>query len=387
MKNGALQRFLKQEPPRLRTDVDEMPPFECFISDVQAIDAKRKFMSDVNVGDELCVRVRRVELAAIYVQPLCVLRPFRRTLSWIDDFQVLVNRNVQSARDIRPNDLLKVVVAESDEARLLNLIMDDSAELLSEADLPAYFRSSKSLQRGCTFEECLSNYDRLNNPNLAQLYGVEVDSTVSFLPELQGVDFSSKTRAPYLRRKQDEESSMQSTLKGVERIREGESQLAIQHFNKALSLFERNIEAVVGRAAAYANLGDYNAAENDLDKALTMNRNHGNAQAYMVETLLQAAKKMEELNKLDEAKAKYEKILRIKDDTRARERLRRLDRSPAVQEITVTKRRKRLSSAEKEEIRRNEHERKEKERRERRKTAEKLAEIERFIAQLKEEKT
>lgn len=41
----------------------------------------------------------------------------------------------------------------------------------------------------------------------------------------------------------------------------------------------------------YANLGDYNAAENDLDKALTMNRNHGNAQAYMVETLLQAAKK------------------------------------------------------------------------------------------------
>lgn len=45
---------------------------------------------------------------------------------------------------------------------------------------------------------------------------------------------------------------------------------------------------------------------------------------------------MEELNKLDEAKAKYEKILRIKDDTRARERLRRLDRSPAVQEITVS---------------------------------------------------
>ena len=30
-----------------------------------------------------------MELAGIYVRPLCVLRPFRRCLSWMEDFQVL----------------------------------------------------------------------------------------------------------------------------------------------------------------------------------------------------------------------------------------------------------------------------------------------------------
>ncbi|VDM25300.1 unnamed protein product [Toxocara canis] len=248
-------------------------------------------------------------------------------------------------------------------------------------------RNGEALQKGCTFEESLSNYDRINNPNLARLYDVEVDTCVSFLPELQGVDFSSRVRAPYLRRKQDEETSMQSALKGVERIREGESQIAVQHFNKALTLYENNIEALVGRAAAYANLGDYNKAESDLDKALSLNHNHVNAQAYMVETLLQAAKKLEESGKVEEAKTKCEKILKLKEDKRARDRLKRLERSPSVQEVRVMKRQKRMSSAEKEELRRLESEKKEKERRERRRTAEKLAEMERFIAQLKEQKT
>ncbi|VDM49028.1 unnamed protein product [Toxocara canis] len=204
LKNDALQKFLKEDRPHLRTDVDQMPPFECFATLIRSSDAKRKLLEDLNVGDELCVRVRRVELAALYVQPLCVLRPFRRSLSWIDDFQVLVGRSQhENARDIRPNDLMKVVVAEHDEAHLLNLQMDESAlfiehlllfllifvhveELLSEADLPAYFRNGEALQKGCTFEESLSNYDRINNPNLARLYDVEVDTCVSFLPELQG---------------------------------------------------------------------------------------------------------------------------------------------------------------------------------------------------------
>ncbi|VDK42417.1 unnamed protein product [Anisakis simplex] len=360
LKNDSVQKFVGRCQSVWRTDLDQMPPFECFSKDIHSVDAKRKFIEDVRVGDELCVRVKRVELAALYVQPLCVLHPFKRSAHLINDFQVLVGRSVQQcSRDIRTNDILKVVVDEPDDDHPLNLQMDDSAvsrafrlgacfledilEILSENDLPTYFRNAESLHKGSTFEDALSEYHRCNNPNLAHLYGIEVDSCLSFLPELEGVDFSTRSRAPYLRRKQDEESSMQSVMKGVERIRSGESQLAIQNFNKALALFDVNIEALVGRAAA-----------------------------------------MEECNRMDEAKEKYVKVLKLKDDQRARDRLRQLQRrSPSVEEITVPEKQRKLSSAEKEELKRIELEKRETERRQRREAAEKLAEMEKFIAELK----
>lgn len=64
-------------------------------------------------------------------------------------------------------------------------------------------------------------------------------------------DFSSIHRAPYIRRKQNEDLSMTIAKRGVDKIREGENAAAIQHFNKALTVYENNIEALVGRAAAY----------------------------------------------------------------------------------------------------------------------------------------
>lgn len=67
-------------------------------------------------------------------------------------------------------------------------------------------------------------------------------------------DFSTKRRAPYIRRKQNEALSMASVKRGVEKIREGENATAIQHFNKALSIFDKNVEALVGRAAACVSL-------------------------------------------------------------------------------------------------------------------------------------
>ncbi|VDO69161.1 unnamed protein product [Onchocerca flexuosa] len=79
--------------------------------------------------------------------------------------------------------------------------------------------------------------------------------------------------------------------RGVDKIREGENNVAVQHFNKALSICEKNVEALVGRAAAYANMGQYNLAETDLDAALAIDASHTNARNYMIETLLQEAKR------------------------------------------------------------------------------------------------
>lgn len=86
---------------------DPTPSFECFATRIKSCDAKMKLIRDLQVGDELCVRVKRVELAGIYVQPLCVLRRFRRCLGWIEDFQVLIGRDIRDNGLERPNDLLK----------------------------------------------------------------------------------------------------------------------------------------------------------------------------------------------------------------------------------------------------------------------------------------
>lgn len=128
------------------------------------------------------------------------------------------------------------------------------------------------------FDEYLRNYLPATNPNLATLFGVETDVAISFLRDLKGffqmiklifiilgdilghqmhsldTDFSSKCRAPYFRRKQNEDLSMSVAKRGVDKIREGENAGAVQHFNRALSICEKNIEALVGRAAAYVVL-------------------------------------------------------------------------------------------------------------------------------------
>lgn len=172
---------------------------------------------------------------------------------------------------------------------------------------------------------------------------------------------------------------MASAKKGVDKIREGENALAIQHFNKALSIFERNVEALVGRAAAYANMGQYNLAESDLDEALKINERHTNARNYMIETLIQGARKCEEAGKKEEAKAKYEKILSIQDDIRALKALRSLERSPSFEVVETKKVDVEAKRKEKERLKEEER----RQQRKRRKDAEKLAEYERFIAKLK----
>lgn len=368
--------------PRCSVDCNKMPSLEYFAPEVRSIDAKKKIIEDLSVGDVLCVRVRRVELAGVYVQPLCVLHPFRRTLKYIGDFQVLIARDLRSGRNLRPNDLLKVVVAEPDETHpQLNLLQED-ADLLSDADLPPYFRNGELLDRGASFDDYLSEYLPLENPSLDAQYDIETNYATSFLNELQGEAFSYDTRAPNLRRVQNEELSMQSALKGVQRVRSGEYTVAIQHFNKALEIFHHNVEALVGRAATYANMGQFGLAEEDLDNALQINPEHRNAQAYMVEILLQVAKSLTEKKLVDDAKVKYEKILRIKDDTRARDGLRHLEKSPSVVETHVVAKKRTLSLDEERKKKKED----EQERKRRKRDAEKLAEIERFISELKKAK-
>ncbi|VIO95429.1 TPR Domain containing protein [Brugia malayi] len=374
----AVEKLLNDDSTILSAIYDGFPVFECFATEISSTDAKRKLYNDLRIGDELCFRIRRVELAGVYAEPICMLHSFRRSLRWINDFQVLLGRNLQSGRDYRPNDLIKVlVVGFDDETKIPVFAIDEDAGLLTEAELPTYFRNGEKTGTK-TFDEYLKDYLPATNPNLAALFGVETDLAISFLHELKDTDFSSKHRAPYIRRRQNEDLSMSVAKRGVDRIREGENAAAVQHFNKALSICGKNIEALVGRAAAYANMGQYNLAETDLDEALAINASHTNARNYMIETLLQEAKRLEEVGKKGEAKVKYEKSLTIKSDVRALDGLRNLERSPSVEIIKMK------NDDAKAKDRKAEHSRAadEKQRRKRRRDAEKLAEYERELFSL-----
>ncbi|MCP9259958.1 Tetratricopeptide repeat protein 14-like protein [Dirofilaria immitis] len=348
--------------PTIIVEHDAFPVFECFATEISSMDAKKKLYSDLRVGDELCFRIRRVELAGVYAEPICMLHSFRRSLRWINDFQILLERNLQSGRDYRPNDLIKVLVVDVDnETKVPVFAIDEDAGLLMEAELPTYFRNGEEIGTR-TFDEYLKDYLPATNPNLATLFDIETDLPVSFLSDLKDTDFSPINRAPYIRRKQNEDLSMTVAKRGVDKIREGENGAAIQHFNRALSICEKNIEALVGRAAAYANMGQYNLAETDLDAALAINASHTNARNYMIETLLQEAKS-----------------LTIKDDVRALNGLRNLERSPSIEIVKMTKSDAKSKDHKTEYSRAAEI----RQRRKRRRDAEKLAEYERFIAELK----
>uniref|UniRef100_A0A915PN63 Uncharacterized protein n=1 Tax=Setaria digitata TaxID=48799 RepID=A0A915PN63_9BILA len=377
--DNGLERLLNDDSSMINTTCDAFPVFECFATEISSTDAKKKLYSDLRVGDGLCFRIRRVELAGVYAEPICMLHSFRRNLRWINDFQVLLERNLQTGQDYRPNDLIKVlVVGFDDESKIPVFAIDEDAGLLTETELPPYFRNSEETGTK-TFDECLKDYLPATNPNLSTLFGIEADLALSFLRELKDIDFSSEHRAPHIRRKQNEDLSMVVAKRGVDKIREGENAVAVQHFNKALSICDKNIEALVGRAAAYANMGQYNLAEADLDAALVINARHTNAQNYMIETLLQEAKRLEETDKRDEAKIKYKKCLAIKDDVRALNGLRNLERNPSAEVVKVKKDHTQGKDRKKEYSRAAE----ERQRRKRRRDAEKLAEYERFIAELK----
>ncbi|VDN05025.1 unnamed protein product [Thelazia callipaeda] len=337
LNRNEVHRSLSSASVILDARCDAFPVFECFATEISSLDARKKLYDDLRIGDELCFRIKRVELAGVYAEPICTLHSFRRNLKWIDDFQVLLQRNLLNGQDYRPNDLIKVVVVGiEDETKLPIFSIDVEAGLLTGADLPAYFRNGEKMGNK-SFDEYLRNYLPANNPNLATLFGIETKSTVSFLHELRDSNFTSKHRAPYIRQKQDEYLSMSLAKRGVEKIREGDNSVAVQHFNRALTIYDKNIEALVGRGAAYANMGQYALAETDLDAALAIDEKHANAQKYMIETLLQEAKKLEKNGKKDEAKLKYVKILSISSDVRAVDRLRNLEKSPSEEEVEYKK--------------------------------------------------
>jgi tetratricopeptide (TPR) repeat protein len=92
---------------------------------------------------------------------------------------------------------------------------------------------------------------------------------------------------------------------GVRICREGDYAKAIEEFNRSLELYPQNVEALVGKGAALANLGELHRAVHYFQNALVIDSEHANAKIYLEKTYskIEAAKEIAlkdpEINKND----------------------------------------------------------------------------------------
>ncbi|KAL6732341.1 hypothetical protein Aduo_003110 [Ancylostoma duodenale] len=388
--------------------VSSVPAYECFAERISESSAIEKFEEDARVGDILIVKVKKCDVVGAYVKPLCFATRIKRDLEWID-LQLLTPLSALSRR---------VAVGQYLEARVSS-VQPVKVELLeapplASNELPEYFRNGRDMPRHSRYWEFVENNGMLRNTYLAEALRLPTVSPFSFL-NIEGIERDRAEPASALRKRQNEMLAEEYVVRGVEQMRSGNRESAIVTLNQALEINPHCVEALVARGAAYSTNGHYALAEADFDQALALAPTHSNARNYMVETLVKHASLLEVQGEVETARAKFEKVLRIKEDRRARTALAKLDRkkrSPSVEILTdeeslesIALSRKSLDFSvekgrNKSKSRRNSREDIEEEKRKRRRTQEaererkrerhdnreKLREMEEFIKALREKK-
>uniref|UniRef100_A0A915IJP9 Uncharacterized protein n=1 Tax=Romanomermis culicivorax TaxID=13658 RepID=A0A915IJP9_ROMCU len=204
--------------------------------------------------------------------------------------------------------------------------------IINECDLPLFFRNE---DYDHDFDKCLKSERTFDNPNsidlLCQRLGLSIfnHSTplkgqflmknknhllniVLLLPN--SVDYSSEKRAGHLRKVQTHTLAMKSVERGVEKLRNNDSLIAMQHFNKALQIEAENVEALVARGALFANKESFDLAVQDFTAALANQPSHRNAKIYLVETLIAQSKAFQREDKWRKAKKCLDSVLELDAD-------------------------------------------------------------------------
>ncbi|KAK6056831.1 tetratricopeptide repeat protein, partial [Cooperia oncophora] len=350
--------------------------------------ALNKFEEDARVDDILIVKVKRCDIVGAYVKPLCFATRIKRDLEWLD-IQLLTPLSALSRR---------VSVGQYLEARIssLNPVKVELLEAppLSTNELPEYFRIGRELPRHTEFRDYIEDKKLMRNTYLAEALHLSTTPPYSFL-KLEGIEMDRAEPASAIRKRQNEMLADEYVVRGVEHMRSGNREAAIVVLNQALDINPHCVEALVARGAAYSTNGHYVLAESDFDLALSLMPTHSNARNYMVETLVKYASLLEVQGDLENAKSKFEKVLRIKEDRRARAALAKMDRkkrSPSVEILEddsdkpKSKNPKRSDIEEEKRKRRRTQEAERERKRERHDNREKLREMEEFIKALREKK-
>ncbi|CAB4059818.1 unnamed protein product [Lepeophtheirus salmonis] len=194
---------------------------------------------------------------------------------------------------------------------LFNGIRFGSIELSS--DLNIVHRITLQDQNGhpSSYKSILEQSSGFKNPSNVEYLANELglsSKTSSLLPSLRH-KYNDNFYAKALRARQAHRWAFKSVESGIRYLKSGNNIEAFQCLNQAINIDPQNVEGLVARGALFANLGKYEKAVVDFEKALIEDPFHKNAKQYMCETLMAIGKNQETKNKSEEAIQTYKKVL------------------------------------------------------------------------------
>jgi len=196
-------------------------------------------------------------------------------------------------------------------------VLDDEAEKvklgkISESDLPFYVGD---VDIGSSYVEYLHHKPEFNNPNWADelhtVLNLNRKYQYSFIEDLDGKKYPHEEYGTELRKKQILTLSNKQHAKAQKYYESGKFPDAFMCLNTALSIYPKNIEALVSRGILYANTNNLRKAFIDMEEALKIDPTHENARHQMSVLLVSAARLHIEQNDLRKAKESLDAALNL----------------------------------------------------------------------------
>ncbi|XP_018021301.1 uncharacterized protein LOC108677575 [Hyalella azteca] len=232
--------------------------------------------------------------------------------TWI--INTLVRVEVLSVRREVGDENAEVIVGTMGDTLVENNI-EIGLGKLDRSELPEIINAVESYTKESvgSYDSNLLKMESFRNPRCVQFLSKQLKlsfKNTSLMSSLRG-QFPESSCYKQLRRHQLMCWAHKHVADGVAHFKRGEHNEAFQLLNKALSIDPENVEAFVAKGALLGNMGNFEKAVEDFEKALKYNPEHGNARKYICETLLELGRRHEQEGKLGAAEKCFHRSLQV----------------------------------------------------------------------------
>eukprot|EP00079_Xenopus_tropicalis_P025517 XP_012818845.1 PREDICTED: tetratricopeptide repeat protein 14 isoform X2 [Xenopus tropicalis] len=319
-----------------------MPPLEQFM-EVPSAQKRELFFRDAERGDIVIGRITCIREFGFFLELLCMGSGILRDIKDLKINALCPVRDVPSQSShgdplsyYQTGDLIQAAVKDIDRFHeKLTLSLHKSAlpthqsfiklGVISTDDMPEYYRQSLVLSDNLnTFEKILRQSLAFSNPSsvdiLLSKLGIDESNPPSLIRGLQRENFRDQDYAPFLRKKQSSSWALKCVKHGVDYFKVGRHVDAMNEYNKALEIDDKNVEALVARGALLEEEDKLLNAESYYSKVLTLDETFTEAEEALSKLRQRMQKSLEKREEQDE---KEEKVKEKKIETSA-EKLRKL---------------------------------------------------------------
>jgi hypothetical protein len=192
------------------------------------------------------------DIVQLKITAFCPLREIPKTHAHEDALETFAIKDKIRAVVI---SVIDEKITVSLQLRALTHDTDVHLGLITDEDMPAYFRSIESAE-GRSYGTLLREAPEFHNPsdvnNMAVIFGLDdIKCQPSLMRGLYRVKYNEADYADKLRKEQSRRLAMCSVAEGVEHFKNDRLPEAMQMFNKALQIDSENVEALVARGALY----------------------------------------------------------------------------------------------------------------------------------------